>query len=105
MAKYKHYVYRIYINDEVYVGSHSTKNINDNYFCSSPEVNKLRDAGLPYNRQILYFFDNVHDKFIFESVMIYKIGTLNKHKITNKNAYLKKVNYLLNKYPELNMFI
>jgi len=57
-----YYTYKItFIDGRYYFGKHQTKDLNDNYAGSGKKVIALQEAGLPYEKEILKFYNNTKD--------------------------------------------
>lgn len=57
-----YYTYKItFIDGRYYFGKHQTKDLNDNYAGSGKKVIALQEAGVPYEKEILKFYDNTKD--------------------------------------------
>lgn len=57
-----YYTYKItFIDGRYYFGKHQTKDLNDDYAGSGNKVIALQEAGLPYKKVILKFYNNTKD--------------------------------------------
>jgi group I intron endonuclease len=60
------------INGKIYIGSHKTKNLNDNYFGSEKYlIRALQKYGLEsFTKEILFVFDNPEDMYAKEAEIV-----------------------------------
>jgi group I intron endonuclease len=71
------------INNKIYIGSHKTKNVNDNYMGSGKYLKYAQEKyGVEnFKKEILYIFDNAIDMYAKEAEMV------NKDFLINENTY------------------
>lgn len=85
-----------------YYGKHHTKDIDDNYMCSSSLVNNLIQNGEPYTRTILRIFDNERDSVMYEKLLIATDNnSLNREKKLSYAKYKQYKQTMKEKYPDL----
>lgn len=62
------------INGKIYIGSHKTKNLNDNYYGSGKYLNyAIQKYGLEnFTKEILFVFDNPKDMYAKEAEIVDK---------------------------------
>ncbi len=69
-----HYLYCIknIVDGKVYVGKHSTENLDDGYMGSGVAINEaIKNEGLEnFRRHILKFFETSQDAFAFEQMLV-----------------------------------
>ena len=70
----KHLVYKIInqVNDKIYIGKHSTDNVDDEYFGSgSAIINAINKYGLDnFKKEILKTFENELDAYLYEAEIV-----------------------------------
>ena len=85
LQKKFYYIYKItnLINQKIYIGAHSTNDINDGYMGSGKGIKcAISKYGIAnFQKEILEYFDNVDSMFLKEKEIV------NEQFVKNKNTY------------------
>lgn len=89
------YVVKNSVNDKVYVGAHTTDNINDGYLGSSrPFLKEIDELGKDkFSRTIIQFFNNHEDAKDYERNLLELLFRDNSHRLYNRNILGTGGNY------------
>jgi hypothetical protein len=82
---YYHIIYKTtcLVNDKIYIGVHSTKNLNDGYYGSGKLLNRaIKKYGIEnFKTEVLEFFNSKEDAYQKERLIV------NENFIKNENTY------------------